>query len=351
MRRNAQVLLGLYCITLLHYIVPSSAISITASSDNAAVNLQRQTINTKQPAERADHSYTKTGLTDILSSKVSSSKGGIKKRSAEALEFPEDFPIAIQENNMDTIVDECKYTGLCNKQFYDNDESQQTLNSQMSDNQEYSNFKYSEDGSFSNPYTRYLAKEIKPDREGIQTGSNIYYTLPSQEDMNKDSDANSEAVNNIHNFQYNSEIPGVVVLALRKPEVTEWMDRQALTDRAENKNGFQPVRKVKKNIFTSRGWGAGGMPFSVLYMHQQQHMKPASRSPIAGAQQLVAPAPLRDYPTASQYRQVAVRNALSSALTAGNNGGGGASAPLPTRRQYSIIPQLYVSYGWGPHGK
>lgn len=88
----------------------------------------------------------------------------------------------------------------------------------------------------------------------------------------------------------------------------------------------------KKDVFMSRGWGAGGMPFSVLYMHpQQQHSPQVTQRPIASPQALALTGQEED----ADYRQMALRNSHSPA----------------SRRHYSIIPQLFVSYGWGPIGK
>ncbi|XP_067010058.2 uncharacterized protein [Anabrus simplex] len=98
----------------------------------------------------------------------------------------------------------------------------------------------------------------------------------------------------------------------------------------------------KKDVFMSRGWGAGGMPFSVLYMHpqqkqQQQQQQQQQLPPQLRAEQLTAAEDIA-VPNPSPYKQIKLRTAVSSAA-------------LPSRRQYSIIPQLFVSYGWGPLGK
>ncbi|XP_063222720.1 uncharacterized protein LOC134531101 [Bacillus rossius redtenbacheri] len=88
------------------------------------------------------------------------------------------------------------------------------------------------------------------------------------------------------------------------------------------------VEGVKKNVFTSRGWGPGGMPFSVLYLSRKARVhRPPAPPQLPGE---AVPQPL--------------------ALTA-------VAAPhagydtFGARRHYSIIPQLFVSYGWGPIGK
>ncbi|XP_043256245.1 uncharacterized protein LOC122399552 isoform X1 [Colletes gigas] len=86
----------------------------------------------------------------------------------------------------------------------------------------------------------------------------------------------------------------------------------------------------KKDVLTSRSRGAVGMPFSVLYMNQHSHRGTAQQ------QQQVAKTTETSAPSAGHpnYR-IAIRN----------------GAPSQPRRQYSIIPQLFISYGWGPFGK
>lgn len=121
----------------------------------------------------------------------------------------------------------------------------------------------------------------------------------------------------------------------------------------------EPLLK-KKDVLT-RTWGAGGMPFSVLYMNPKP---PKSlRSPIIAE-------PLRSPPSHTS-NSAAIMQPMTEHTFANNiqdeeetdiqrgggiqaqalTGTGGAVGPLPTRRQYSIIPQLFVSYGWGPLGK
>lgn len=91
------------------------------------------------------------------------------------------------------------------------------------------------------------------------------------------------------------------------------------------------TRLSKKDVLMSRSWSAGGMPFSVLYMNPH-----GSRGNHAGAQQEAEKATESSTPSVGHpnYR-IALRN-------------GSSSQP---RRQYSIIPQLFISYGWGPFGK
>jgi hypothetical protein len=109
------------------------------------------------------------------------------------------------------------------------------------------------------------------------------------------------------------------------------MQQDSLAMSEENAgNELEPIQKVKKNVFMSRGWGAQGMPFNVLYMHTRQHKKPVPTSEVARAE----------------------RNALTSTVTAGSNGGGGGGkSPLSPRWYYSTIPHFYATYGWGRNGK
>lgn len=95
--------------------------------------------------------------------------------------------------------------------------------------------------------------------------------------------------------------------------------------------GPNGVQAVKKDVFISRGWGAGGMPFSVLYMTPH-----ASKAPFEQGHKT------NQLPRIEPFRpktHVSVRNSMGGI---GRPGG---------RKSYSIIPQLFVSYGWGPAGK
>lgn len=85
---------------------------------------------------------------------------------------------------------------------------------------------------------------------------------------------------------------------------------------------------VKKNVFISRGWGASGMPLSTVSTTEAQP-----------------------------------NNGIERTWTSNNSGGHGNNRPKtkfmrqlanqaylkPGQRNYSI-PQLFVSYGWGPMG-
>lgn len=86
----------------------------------------------------------------------------------------------------------------------------------------------------------------------------------------------------------------------------------------------------KKDVFMSRGWGAGGMPFSVLYMNGLRSSKaPTTERVVEKIEK--APKPQREK-NVPQLRNLARQKSMKNA-------------------SYSVIPQLFVSYGWGPHGK
>ncbi|KOC65819.1 hypothetical protein WH47_10281 [Habropoda laboriosa] len=91
-------------------------------------------------------------------------------------------------------------------------------------------------------------------------------------------------------------------------------------------------RLSKKDVLMSRSWGAGGMPFSVLYMNP--HSPRGNHASTAQQQELrktESPTPSITHPNS----RIALRNGSST----------------QSRRQYPIIPQLFISYGWGPFGK
>ncbi|KAJ3659083.1 hypothetical protein Zmor_010791 [Zophobas morio] len=89
-------------------------------------------------------------------------------------------------------------------------------------------------------------------------------------------------------------------------------------------------RETKKDIFISRGWGAGGMPFSVLYMNPTFS---SSKAP-ATVETNIRPQ------TASKSQ----RKSLPQVRTS-------MRQKSLSRTPHSVIPQLFVSYGWGPLGK
>ncbi|XP_015600533.1 uncharacterized protein LOC107270225 [Cephus cinctus] len=130
-------------------------------------------------------------------------------------------------------------------------------------------------------------------------------------------------------------------------EIDPWREGSRSFD-VELKSTSPSVRQVasrlsKKDVFVSRGWGAGGMPFSVLYMspHNTRNNGPSNGVPGSG---LVEPA--RALPLEHSLTPATVSRHPPNYRLAPRNGASGQP-----RRQYSIIPQLFVSYGWGPLGR
>ncbi|XP_047119500.1 uncharacterized protein LOC124802641 [Schistocerca piceifrons] len=118
-----------------------------------------------------------------------------------------------------------------------------------------------------------------------------------------------------------------------------------------------PALPGKRDVFVSRGWGAGGMPFSVLYLPAPVlpagEPQPQSEQPVSQALTFPNGAEEEDdetdipeiaeqdagLPQTAAYRAMELRNAREL-----------LQQPL-SRKHYSVIPQLFVSYGWGPLGK
>lgn len=122
---------------------------------------------------------------------------------------------------------------------------------------------------------------------------------------------------------------------------------------------------IKREMFTSQGWGAGGMPFNVLYMKSRKPTKPRLQTlqPIAEPLRAQPPAELMPQPQ-KQYQnpngsmnlgEDAPQTSASGGMLVGRNRpksqSSSSSLFVPSRRHYSIIPQLFVSYGWGSVGK
>ncbi|XP_043472268.1 uncharacterized protein LOC122504960 [Leptopilina heterotoma] len=103
-------------------------------------------------------------------------------------------------------------------------------------------------------------------------------------------------------------------------------------------------RIAKKDVFMSRGWGAGGLPFSVLYMnaHNSRNNHPTNINSVDSSS-LALKSPTQMQSNAENLPAVG-KNILQNYRVALRN-----KPSNQTRRQYSIIPQLFISYGWGPH--
>ncbi|XP_057334970.1 uncharacterized protein LOC130673782 [Microplitis mediator] len=85
-------------------------------------------------------------------------------------------------------------------------------------------------------------------------------------------------------------------------------------------------RSVKRDSILSPSWGAGGLPFSVLYMNSHNS---------------------RVHPTTDT--RIKTKKPIES-TPVNKNRINGRNSP-GQRRQYSIIPQLFISYGWSSFGK
>ncbi|XP_012526741.1 uncharacterized protein LOC105831278 [Monomorium pharaonis] len=100
-------------------------------------------------------------------------------------------------------------------------------------------------------------------------------------------------------------------------------------------NKQMPTKIMKKDVFVSRSWGAGGMPFSVLYMNPH-----SSRS---------------NHATLTFHRQDSSTTTESSTSFAKHPnsrvGSRSGQTTVQPRKQYWTIPQLFISYGWGSFGK
>ncbi|KAF3423207.1 hypothetical protein E2986_12500 [Frieseomelitta varia] len=106
--------------------------------------------------------------------------------------------------------------------------------------------------------------------------------------------------------------------------IETWDDNSVTTKQIGN-------RLSKKDAVMSRSWGAGGMPFSVLYMNPHgprgNHASTSQQQELGRTESTT--------PIMHPNKRIALRN-------------GSSTQP---KRQYSIIPQFFRSYGWVPFGK
>ncbi|XP_054263881.1 uncharacterized protein LOC128987169 [Macrosteles quadrilineatus] len=124
----------------------------------------------------------------------------------------------------------------------------------------------------------------------------------------------------------------------------------SLPDESTSTNNIPLTKRTKTSYRT--GWTMSGMPFSVLYMNPKPHM--SVRSPISESlrslppnyENIEAPPPISDNQVDQDIPDIQAE-ALQARFTLDHP----SPTILPTRKQYSIIPQLFVSYGWGPLGK
>ncbi|XP_023713197.1 uncharacterized protein LOC111867486 isoform X2 [Cryptotermes secundus] len=398
MKRNSQLISGLYCIFSLCCLLPISANPVSDSSSPVTrhskvispklmnqhiistsagtfeeIGEQRVNCNCLEKVPKAltaqiEHTVTESdqneaeSLTNVILSKIpirirnlvkqSNQGSGSSKESTNKFNYSSkrDFAHSVSEISADHTIF-CNKQGLQQMEYF-------KLNNQIP----WANQDYEETYA---PGFQYTNLRLPYNQRTESSITNKYYTGSSQEDGNRISDAYLKTRYNVRN-RFRLHLPRVVVLSLVKPTTTNliWQalsvnsntqqDSLAMSE-VNTGNELEPIQEVKKNVFTSRGWGAQGMPFNVLYMYTRQHKKPVPTSEVARAERLVAPAPLQDFPTTSPDRQV-VRNALSSTVTTGSNGGvggggGGGKSPLSPRWYYSIIPHFHATYGWGRNGK
>lgn len=127
----------------------------------------------------------------------------------------------------------------------------------------------------------------------------------------------------------------------------------------------------------SRGWGASGMPFTMFYLNHytkaqkaitqtQQHQSQKTRKQQQATDMRLQPIEEqqngdevpRTLPYGSRYDSGPSANAQHSEYNGqvkedeyvdGSSNAYLPSKPNSPRRQYNV-PQLFVSYGWGPMG-
>jgi hypothetical protein len=417
LKRKSQLSVGLYCILFLCYFVPISANSASDSSSSVTWHskvtcpelVNRQLIGAsdskhgkiakerancncfnKDPdvfAAQVEQTATETTryeaptLTNVAMSKIPIRIRNIVNQSARESSFLEELNNDIDHRSKEAfehsvIADHrssCTKQGLQQKKYF-------KLNNQIPwGNQDY-NEAYA-------PGFYHTNFRLPYNQKTERSSTNKYYTHSFPEDMNRISDTYLKTRHNVPN-QFGVQLPRVVVLSLSNPITTNliWealslssntqQDSLAMSQQNNGNEELKPIQEVKKNLFTSRGWGARGMPFNVLYMYSRQHKKPVQTSEVARAERLVAPPPLQDFPANGQDHQT-VRNALSSTVPAGSNGGvaaggrrggaggggrgegaaaaaggrGGSKSPLSPRWYYSMIPHFHATYGWGQRGK
>ncbi|XP_044733024.1 uncharacterized protein LOC123295668 [Chrysoperla carnea] len=117
-------------------------------------------------------------------------------------------------------------------------------------------------------------------------------------------------------------------------------------DRSQNLLINNIDKKKDGSAFISRGWAAGGMPFNVLYLSQPPPTRMNNLSPASTLSSF------KQHKMTSSTNQK--HNSKSNEIV--NQTPRHPPAPAGTRKNtfrksYSVIPQLFVSYGWGPLGR
>ncbi|TGZ57314.1 uncharacterized protein [Temnothorax longispinosus] len=130
------------------------------------------------------------------------------------------------------------------------------------------------------------------------------------------------------------------------PDVTlrSWKDGMSEEPERERRASLPtskqiPTKITKKDVVVSRSWGAGGMPFSVLYMNPHG---PRSNHAVGT--------------TAASQRQESSAATTESWTSFAKHptsriGSRTGQSTVQPRKQYWTIPQLFISYGWGSFGK
>lgn len=352
MRKNSQLHIRLYCIISVYCLMPIWANSMPSSSSSAthSVVTNQGRVNygyldevpettsslpgqgvTEGPQNDATH------MTNIMLPKTSISIRSIIKRSTQESSFPNEIHYS-NNDGLTHSVNSCEDdTSFCNMQVSNKEGLQQLGDFKLNNEMQWNKQDYSD----------YNDKETY-----IPDLNDLHVELPHHKRTESSNSHTSQYMKPISEVYAQTQVSSnKVFLPFNKPNILDLtrqplsahhnMQRDPLAMSRDNAvDELEPIQEVKKNIFLSRGWGAGGMPFNVLYM------KPASRSTVVRAEQMVTPASLTGFPTTSQHQQINIQNALSHAPKTGNRRGG-----RKIRRQYSVIPQLFVSYGWGQLGK
>jgi hypothetical protein len=303
---------------------------VPETSSSSSSSLTRQGV-TERPQNDATH------VTNLMLPKTSISIRSIIKRSTQESSFPNEIHYS-NNDGLTHSVNSCEDdTSFCNMQVFNKEGFQQIGDFKLNNEMQWNKQDYSD----------YNDKETY-----IPDFNDLHVELPNHNRRESSNSHTSQYMNPISEVYAQTQVSSnKVFLPFNKPNILDLirqplsahhnMQRDPLTISHDNTvDELEPIQEVKKNVFPSRGWGAGGMPFNVLYM------KPASRSAVVRAEQMVMLAPLTGSPTTSQHQQVNIQNTLSHAPKTGNTKGG-----RKIRKQYSAIPQFFVSYGLQPLGK
>jgi hypothetical protein len=351
MRKNLQLLIGLFSIICVYCLAPISANSMPDSSSSVT----HSTVTSQgrfnydyldQVPERASTATGRitespqddaTHLTNIILPKIPISTRSIIKRSMQGSRFPNKIHYS-NNNGLMHSINSCKDDkGLCNMQVFNNEGFQHIRDFKLHNELQWNKEDY-KDYNDKETYIPGLndINIVLPYNNKIgSSNSHTYHAHPSQ-NPNTISDvyAQTPVSNNRVVLPFNK--PSITDLIQQLLSVNHNMQQDPLTTSHDNAvDELEPIQ-VKKNSLQYHGWGPKGMPFNVLYM------KPALKYPVVKAERMVPPAPLTGFPTTGQHPQVTIQTTPRT----GNRRGG-----RKIRRQYSVIPHLFVSYGWESRGK